>query len=66
MTLGELADLLQELKTAEQEVEDAKLSLRHGGNADTMERKRMMLDYCEGVLDRMRDTPLTFTEENQP
>ena len=53
LTLGAIRDALRELKEADQRVEDCKQALLHGGNEDTMNRKREALRDAEDAVTRL-------------
>lgn len=61
-TLGELYDALAEIRAAEKAVADARRSVSHGGNEDTMRWKHSDVAYRIDELDRLRSRPLSETD----
>jgi hypothetical protein len=57
-TVGELYDLLDGITRAEEAVESARLSIRHGGNADTMRWKHQALADAESYVETLRNRSL--------
>lgn len=54
MTLGQLYDKLQDIRSAEKDVAAAQKSLDFGGNDDTMHHKRELLSKAEWWLAHIR------------
>lgn len=59
MTLGELYDSIESLRSAEVSVVKACQALGYGGNEDTMARKRAWLQDCERLVEELRDEELS-------